>query len=487
MRRFHLLRVMFATTALAASLVSLCHADTIVLKNGRRIVVSNAVREGGKVSGDTPAGRLSLPESLVASIEKSSPGGQPEEPERTPAVPAADLQIGPPPAATPSTPNPAIAAVVHDGRIDTDALAHLETEAASGNADAVARAVAAESAASQFEFGRGNFEQALDHAERALALAPDQVTVLLNAAYIHLRRSEYTAALELTDRARRLAPDSPDVTKLAGWAEYGLNKLPQAVADWKRSLELRPDEELADALKRAEQDATVETNFEEGTSAHFLLRYDGGAAPDLAHSVLVELENDYGAMVSLLDYTPAEPIAVILYTNKDFADITRAPAWVGALNDGRIRVPVQGLLTVTPDLARVLRHELAHSFVSQKTRGNCAIWLQEGIAQWAEGKRSGDDAALLLDLYNRRDDPSLASLEKSWMALPKDFALVAYGWSLATVEAIIQDGTQEDIDRLLDALASGSTTEGAIRTVLRTDYTDLNRSTADYLRHTYSH
>ena len=247
------------------------------------------------------------------------------------------------------------------------------------------------------------------------------MTLLLNAAYLHLRRSEYSAASELLDRARRLAPDSPDVAKLDGWADYGLNRLPQAVEEWKRAQQLRPDPEVASALERAERDAQVETNFEEGVSAHFLLRYDGSAAPDLARAVLNDLESDFDSMASLFDYTPAEPIAVILYTNQDFADITRAPAWVGALNDGRIRVPVQGLLTVTPALASDLRHELAHSFISQKTRGNCAIWLHEGIAQWAEGKRSGSDAAMLVDLYDSHDDPSLASLEKSWMALPADY------------------------------------------------------------------
>lgn len=465
-------------------LAGVCRADTIVLKNGRRIVVSNVVREGGKVSGDTPEGRLSLPESMVASIEKA---GADSSPASAPAAEPTDLPIGPPPASAPANSDPVAAAVVHDGAIDQGALAGLDAEAAGGAAGAIARALAGESAASQFEFGRGNFDQALAHAEKARSLAPDQVNILLNVAYLHLRRSEYTTALEILDHARPLAPDSPDVAKLTGWADYGLNKLPQAVAEWRRSLELRPDDELAAALKKAEQDAKVETNFEEGVSAHFVLRYDGGAAPDLARSVLVELEGDFDSLVPLLNYTPPEPIAVVLYTNKDFSDITRAPSWVGALNDGRIRVPVQGLLTVTPQLAHVLRHELAHSFVSQKTHGNCAIWLQEGIAQWAEGLHPASEAALLVDLYNRRDDPSMPALEKSWMALPADYARVAYAWSLATVEAIVQNGTEVDVNRLLDALAAGSSTEGAVRSVLHMSYTELNTSTADYLRRTYLH
>jgi hypothetical protein len=251
---------------------------------------------------------------------------------------------------------------------------------------------------------------------------------------------------------------------------------------------LRPDPEVASALARAEMDDQVETNFEEGVSAHFVLRYDGSAAPDLARAVLGELESDFESMAYMFDYTPAEPIAVILYTNRDFADITRAPAWVGAINDGRIRVPVQGVLTVTPQLASDLRHELAHSFIAQKTHGNCAIWLHEGMAQWAEGKRSSrEDAVLLIDLYDHHDDPSLAALDKSWMGMPADIARVAYSWSLATVEAIVDAGAPMDLDQLLDALATGSSTEAATLSVLHANYTDLNRSTADYLRRTYLH
>ena len=86
-----------------------------------------------------------------------------------------------------------------------------------------------------------------------------------------------------------------------------------------------------------------------------------------------------------------------------------------------------------------------------------------------------------------REEPSLASLEKSWMALPADYARVAYGWSLATIEGVAQAGTSIDIERLLDALAAGSSTEASVRSVLHMDYSELNRSTADYLRHAYGH
>ena len=45
-------------------------ADTIVLKNGRRIIALSAVEEGDKIKYLTSAGELSLPKSIVDHIEK---------------------------------------------------------------------------------------------------------------------------------------------------------------------------------------------------------------------------------------------------------------------------------------------------------------------------------------------------------------------------------------------------------------------------------
>ena len=130
---------------------------------------------------------------------------------------------------------------------------------------------------------------------------------------------------------------------------------------------LQPDAEVQHALEKAERDAQEEATYREGETAHFRLRYNGGAAPELAREVLQTLETEFDEISSTLNYVPPEPIGVILYTNQTFSDITRAPSWSGALNDGRIRVPVEGLSSMTDELARVLKHELTHSFVTQKT------------------------------------------------------------------------------------------------------------------------
>ena len=250
-------------------------------------------------------------------------------------------------------------------------------------------------------------------------------------------------------------------------------------------MELKPDEETRHALEKAERDAQEEAEYHEGETAHFRLKYNGGAAPELADDVLKTLESEFDEISATLNYVPPEPIGVILYTNQTFMDITRAPSWSGALNDGRIRVPVEGLTTMTNELARVLKHELTHSFVAQKTGGRCPVWLQEGIAQYMEGKRSRVNAGALSAAFEQHMEISLLSYESSWLNLPKDAASNAYAWSLAVVETIMTENGVDDLERILDRIAAGSSTEDAIRAVLREDYSELMLSTAQYLRKAY--
>lgn len=452
-------------------------ADTIVLKNGRRIEALSVEVQGDKVRYVTAAGELALPKSMVDHIEK---GGIAQMPV-SPAAGAANLAITPPSIEATGV----SAAAVHDGAVDRNFLAEAATEARSGASAANEKAALAYHAAAQFELSRGDMEHALTDERTALTYAPEHPIMLLNVAYLHLRRSEYKQALEYLERAQRVAPENPDVPKLAGWAYYGMNKLEQAVAEWQRALKLRPDTEVQAALEKAQRDKQEEENYRENESSHFTLRYTGAAEPGLAREVLRALETHFAAIESELNYTPPDPIGVILYTQEAFADITRAPGWVGALNDGRIRVPVQGLTQLTPALSLVLKHELTHSFVRQKTRAAAPTWVQEGIAQWMEGKRSGVNAPLLLKVYDANQAMPLKDLEGPWMRLPDPIAAYAYAWALANIEYIVQVDGMSDVERILERLAAGSTTEAAVRDVLHSDYADLMQSTAQYLRKTY--
>ena len=453
-------------------------ADTIVLKNGTRIVALSVTEDGDKIRYETAAGELSLPKSIVDHIERGPVGVMPD----SPAAAAASLAITPPAFESDAEVENA---TVHDGTIDRNYLSHVEGEARSGGAKANARAARALHAASQFELAHGDMEHALNDERSALNYVPDDPMILMNVAYLHLKRSEYKASMEYLERARRVAPDDPEVAKLEGWAYYGMVKLDQAVAEWKRALAIGPDPEVQAALMKAERDRREEQNYRENESTHFTLHYDGNSEPELAREILRALEMHFSAIESELNYTPPDSIGVVLYTQQAFADITRAPSWVGALNDGRIRVPVQGLTSLTPDLSRILKHELTHSFVQQKTHSLAPIWVHEGIAQWVEGQRSRDSAAVLVQVYNEKQALPLGEMEKSWMQLPSSVASYAYAWALANVEYIVQINGMSDMERILNHIAEGNSTEAAVQEVLHSNYDDLAQATVTYLRKAY--
>ena len=458
--------------------------DTIVLKNGRRILALSVVEDGDKVKYQTAAGELSLPKSIVDHIERG--GAMPVA--DAPGAGAANLEITPPsmePSGGEAGGGEIERAAVHDGAIDRAYIAKLEGEARSGGRQAGMIAAIGHHAAAMFELSRGDMEHSLADERAALTFAPEEPALLMNVAYLHLRRSEYKQSLEYLERARRSAPDNGEIAKLEGWAYYGMNKVDQAVAEWKRALALHPDAEVQSALDKAQRDKQEEENYKENESAHFALKYSGTAEPALARDVLRTLEMHFSAIESELNFTPPDSIGVVLYTQEAFADITRAPGWVGALNDGRIRVPVQGLTGVNQELSRVLKHELTHSFIQQKTRGHAPTWIQEGLAQWMEGQRSGENAATLAQIYGEGHAASLGRLEGSWMGLPADSARYAYAWALANMEYIVEKDGMGDVERILDRIASGESTQAALKEVLHSDYNDVEQATAEYLRKTY--
>jgi len=116
----------------------------------------------------------------------------------------------------------------------------------------------------------------------------------------------------------------------------------------------------------------------------------------------------------------------------------RAPEWADGWNDGSIRVPVQGLERPTPRLIKVLRHELAHSFVTARTGNNCPTWLQEGIAQWLEGGDPAREDAQLQTIARAGRLQSLLTLEGPFRGLGEADANLAYGQSLSAVNHILR-------------------------------------------------
>jgi tetratricopeptide (TPR) repeat protein len=450
-------------------------ADVIHLKNGHTIS-ADQVRENtnnDRVEYDLGDNTYAIPKSSVDHID----AGAPAPVHAAPGASAPDIT---PPA--PSFDHEADIAekVIRDGKVDTDALASL---AQAANPE---RAATAYFLAGKHESDHGNFPQAKRYYESALRFQPDNSTLLIYYSACLMRTGQASEALTYAQRAVVVAPDSPDTIGMLGFAQFASDHTPDAIRSWKKSIALRPDATISQYLARAERESSAESDFSQRESSHFNLHFEGkDTSETFRRDLLATLDSEYDDLVRDLGYSPRNNIAVTLYTQQAFFDVTRAPSWTGAINDGKLRIPVSGVSSVTLELARVLKHELTHSFVSQMSSNRCPTWLNEGIAQMEEGKSSASNGHQLAQLFAAGNEIPFNLLEGSFMSFSAPEATVAYAESLAAAEFLRDAYGMTEITSILERLSQGSSTEGALRATVHSDYRQLRDEMTRKLKERY--
>ncbi len=449
----------------------LSSADTIHLKNGRTIYADKVTVNGPRVYYEVGDDAYAIPKDIVDHVES---GGAP--PPRSAPGTARPTEV-PNVAATIVGSDAVALKVIRDGRVDTDALSALER---AGDAD---QSAAAYFLAGRHEYERGDRERARYYLERALGFAPQNDVINVSYAVVLIQLGRPAEAITYADRATRTNPASADAWMILGFANYSAGRTPQAIAAWKRSLALRPSENVQKYLDRAQRELAAESDFSESETGHFSIRYEGATTSEaLRRQIQDSLESDYGDLVRDLGISPRQNIPVSLYTNQAFFDVTQAPAWIGALNDGKLRIPIQGLVSVTPELGRVLKHELAHSFINQVSRGRCPQWLNEGIAQLVEPKQLGAVRGRhLAELYQGGHQIPLSSLETSFLSYSPFEALLAYDESLAAAEYIRDTYGISELRTILERLGDGASSESALRMTIHSGYADLEEQVGRHL------
>ncbi len=449
--------------------------DVIHLKNGRTIWADQVRENKDHVEYDLGEDTYAIPKSSVDRIDAggSAPvhagsGAPANSPDITPPAPSFNHE------------GDVAAKVIRDGKVDADALASI---AQTGDSELAATAYFL---AGKNESDHGNFPSAKRYYESALRFQPDNSTLLIYYAATLMRTGHAAEALSYAQHAASIAPDSPDAIAMLGFAQFASDHTPDAIRSWKRSLTLRPDATVSEYLARAERESNAESEFSQRESSHFNLHFEGKDTSEaFRRDLLATLDSEYDDLVRDLGYSPHNTIPVTLYTQQAFFDVTRAPSWSGAINDGKLRIPVSGVNSVTPALARMLKHELAHSFVSQMSSNRCPTWLNEGIAQLEEGKSSASYGHQLALLFATGNEIPFNLLEGSFMSFSGPEATAAYAESLAAAEYIRDAYGMGEISRILERLLQGSSTEAALRATVHADYRQLRDEVTRSLKARY--
>jgi tetratricopeptide (TPR) repeat protein len=491
------------TALMLVTMLGFCRAEAIHLKNGTIISADKVTEKDGEVNYTVGSTKYSVPKSAVSSIEHSatigisigtSQSGSIAPPvDSGSSLPASSANQGgnhrvshsqlaavlPRAPQMRSVDSAALyAQIVSSSRVSERALYDIEAE---GN---LSKSSAAYFIAAQYAYNHGDAEAARKYMRRCVEFEPEQAALREWYSVLLLDGGQHQEAVAQAEHAVQRAPNSAETLFILGLAYYDSGRFTEAIENWKHAQALNPSEAITQYLEKAEREAAIEGNFSEHEGAHFALRYEGRKAGfRFASELLSSLDRQYVELQRELGFSPDSTITVILYTEQQFFDVTQAPSWSRGLNDGKVRIPVGDLSGITPQLESVLRHEIAHSFIHELTRGRCPSWLDEGIAQMAEPRSSSAFAADLEQLFRERKYAPLRYLEGSFHRFSPEQASLSYAESLAATEYLRSAYGMPSVRRMMDLLSEGEEPEAALSHAVQVNYAQFESGLSSYLAH----
>jgi hypothetical protein len=240
-------------------------------------------------------------------------------------------------------------------------------------------------------------------------------------------------------------------------------------------------EDFEQALEKLERELDAEWGFSELISPHFQIGFAEGENREAARIVLASLEDAYFTVGRKLDFYPAERTPVVLYATEQFYDITQAPSWTGGVYDGRIKLPVRGLVEDDPLLDRTLRHEFGHVLITALSLNRAPVWLSEGTAIWAEEEQDGDREAWALEVIEGKPLLQLSGLNRPFLHLSENEMPLAYAQSYLAVRAILDTHGPSRLRDLIVAIGQEPNVEAAFERVLGTQLLTFERDLLSHL------
>ncbi|MEO5762202.1 MAG: zinc ribbon domain-containing protein [Vicinamibacteria bacterium] len=187
----------------------------------------------------------------------------------------------------------------------------------------------------------------------------------------------------------------------------------------------------------------------------FDIRFDGESQNGVARDVLFVLNRAYTRLADTYYVRPNRRIPVVLHSGQSYFTATGAPFWSGgqfSSHTGAIQIPIRGIPSTLPrEMEDVLVHELSHAFVDEMSGGFAGSSLQEGLAQYMEGKRIETEmtSAELKALANT-GNPNVMSF---------------YMLSLAMAQQMVSSRGQGQINELLKAMKNGGSEDAGFKKI----------------------
>ncbi|MCP4154956.1 MAG: hypothetical protein GY757_44950 [bacterium] len=248
--------------------------------------------------------------------------------------------------------------------------------------------------------------------------------------------------------------------KYLAFSCYKTDELDESLSFAEEGLELFEDAELQYLYKKLLREKKVMKGYGDRQKVHFKIQFSKFEHQEVQELVTDILQDAYRTVGQEIDFFPPDPVTVILYNEKGFFDVTRAPGWAGGLYDGKIRLPVRGVEGHEEELKRILVHEYTHALVHAITP-KCPLWLNEGLAEYFS---RGADEMKIKQLI------PLKYLEHRFPSGDPRLVIAAYIESYSAVCYLIDKYDLYRIKELLEALGEGEELGTAFNSVFYITY-----------------
>jgi tetratricopeptide (TPR) repeat protein len=308
----------------------------------------------------------------------------------------------------------------------------------------------------------GDTDKAASIFRDALTRRPADPQLLLGAGAVAKLQGQDQDAIVLLKRALQIEPRLTEATAILGELFYRQGDVDLAIKIYERALPYGPPsvtEVMRQRLESWRKEASLPQSREAIRDDRFTISFDGPVQQKLAARATSVLDAAFWRIGKTLGAYPSASINVVLYSERQFHDVTGAPEWAAGGFDGQIRMPVRGAAQNLAQFDRALIHELTHAMLKSVAPRNLPAWLNEGLAMYCEGR---DGALSERRLAQARLFVPLASLRMSFAHLSAAEAVIAYEESAFAARALLDRIGPSGLGQLLQDLSAGRTMEQAI-------------------------
>ncbi|MBI4115422.1 MAG: M48 family metalloprotease, partial [Candidatus Omnitrophica bacterium] len=301
---------------------------------------------------------------------------------------------------------------------------------------------------------------------------------LYNQAVEFYQKKEYDLARQVLQDSLRYDSKNPFAYELLGDIAYYEQKLDEAEKHYESAYRLRAQTSLKEKILKIQKEKKVESGLSTYQEEHFIIKYHGEEKRFEGFELRELLRTTYRSVGQDFGYFFKHKVAVLLYDEKEFRNLSGAPHWSSGLYDGKVRLPAYKKGFADKEIQKIVQHEVTHAFVVEISRARCPAWLNEGLAVYEEAKIEPRDPRVFKAAVRTNTLlplPSLFSQEQiQGLNDPLEVALF-YDQAYQVVNYIVGRYGMFRVKQMLETYAQGKDTHDVIQEVLKISPLELEK------------